>query len=152
MTTATGRGTSSAMLLPHSFAEGLEGLLGLVLEEWRDGYARLSCEAGTQHLNRSGVVHGGLMLSLIDQTGALAGLWCSVPGNIRKALTVDLDCRFTGRALVGRIVAEGRLATRGNSLFFSRTEVLGADGAMVAFGAGTHRWRRGSEGPEGVPG
>jgi len=125
-------------------------LIGLVLEEWRDGYARLVCETGPQHVNRSGIVHGGVILSLVDQAAAFAGLWCSVPGNLRKAVTVDLDCRFTGQVAGGRVIAEGRVASAGRSIFFARTEVFDAEGRMVAFGASTHRWRRGSEKVEGV--
>lgn len=126
-------------------------LLGLRLEEWRDGYARLVCEAGPQHMNRSGIVHGGVILSLLDQAAAFAGLWCAVPGHVRKAVTVDLDCRFTGQVTGGKIVAEGRVASAGRSIFFARTEVFDAAGKMVAFGASTHRWRRGSETVAGVP-
>lgn len=126
-------------------------LLGLDLVEWRDGFARVICDTGPQHINRSGIVHGGVILSLIDQAGAFAGLWCSVPGNIRRAVTIDLDCRFTGQVDAGRIVAEGKLATRGRNIFFARTEVFDTAGRLVAFGASTHRWRAGSETVEGQP-
>lgn len=126
-------------------------LLGLTLLEWRDGFARVGCEAGPQHRNRSGITHGGVILSLIDQAAAYAGLWCSVPGNIRRAVTLDLDCRFTGQMREGALVAEGRLLSRGRNIFFCRTEVFGPDGVMVAFGASTHRWRAGSETAEGQP-
>jgi uncharacterized protein (TIGR00369 family) len=126
-------------------------LMGLDLVEWRDGFARVVCTAGPQHLNRSGIVHGGVLLSLIDQAGAFAGLWCSVKGHVRRAITIDLDCRFTGQVTAGRVVAEGRMATRGRNIFFARTEVFDATGKLVAFGASTHRWRAGSETVEGQP-
>ncbi|WP_372616724.1 PaaI family thioesterase [Falsiroseomonas sp.] len=125
-------------------------LLGIELLEWRDGFARIGCAVGPRHTNRSGIVHGGVMLSLIDQGAAYAGLWCSVPGNVRRAVTLDLDCRFTGQvAAGGRLVAEGKVVTRGRNIFFCRTEVFDAEGKLVAFGASTHRWRAGSEGVEG---
>ncbi|WP_237214019.1 PaaI family thioesterase [Falsiroseomonas oryziterrae] len=126
-------------------------LLGLELIEWRDGLARVACETDARHANRSGITHGGVMLSLIDQAAAYAGLWCSVPGNIRRAVTLDLDCRFTGQVAGGRLVAEGRVVTRGRNIFFCRTEVFDAAGTLVAFGASTHRWRAGSETVEGQP-
>ena len=127
-------------------------LLGIELLEWRDGFARIACAAGQQHTNRSGIVHGGVMLAMIDQAAAYAGLWCSVPGNIRRAVTLDLDCRFTGQVAVGdRLVAEGKVATRGRNIFFCRTEIFDGKGTMIAFGASTHRWRAGSETPEGQP-
>lgn len=136
---------------PDPHGAPFHDLLGLTLLEWRDGFARVACEAGPRHRNRSGITHGGVILSLIDQAAAYAGLWCSVPGNIRRAVTLDLDCRFTGQVRDGRVVAEGRLVSRGRNIFFCRTEVFDAAGALVAFGASTHRWRAGSETVEGQP-
>ncbi|MDB5369973.1 MAG: hypothetical protein JWP20_1531 [Roseomonas sp.] len=127
-------------------------LLGMTLEEWRDGFARVVLEAGPAHMNRSDIVHGGVILSMIDQAAGFCGLWCSVPGNIRKAVTIDLDCRFTGQTTAGRMVAEGKLVSRGRNIYFARTEVFNAAGEMVAFGSSTHRWRAGSETVEGSPG
>ena len=127
-------------------------LLGLRLVEWRDGFARLVCETGPQHLNRSGIVHGGVLLAMIDQAASYAGLWCSVPGHVRRAVTLDIDSRFTGQVEAGqRLAAEARIVSRGRNIYFCRTEVFGPDGALVAFGASTHRYRRGSERTEGVP-
>jgi uncharacterized protein (TIGR00369 family) len=127
-------------------------LLGLQLVEWRDGFARMICDAGPHHTNRSGIVHGGVFLAMIDQTAAYSGLWCSVPGNVRRAVTLDLDCRFTGQVEAGRrLSAEAQIVSRGRNIFFCRTEVQGPGGTLVAFGASTHRYRRGSEHPEGVP-
>jgi uncharacterized protein (TIGR00369 family) len=127
-------------------------LLGLELIEWRDGFARTLCDTGPQHTNRSGIVHGGVLLGMMDQTAAYAGLWCSMPGNLRRGVTLDLDCRFTGQVEAGqRLTAESRIVSRGRNIFFCRTEVLRPDGTLVAFGASTHRYRRGSEGLEGVP-
>ena len=87
-------------------------LLGITLEQWREDFSRVACETGRQHTNRSGIVHGGLILSMIDQAAAYAGLWCSVPGNIRRAVTLDLDCRFTGQVASGRLTAN---STHGSS-------------------------------------
>jgi uncharacterized protein (TIGR00369 family) len=132
---------------PSPFPE----LLGARLAAWSDGAATVTLAIRAEHLNRSGVVHGGVLLTLLDQAGAYAGLYCEVPGRVRKAVTVDLDCRFTGQARDGVIRAEGRLVTRGSSIFFARTEIFGPDGALLAFGASTHRYRSGSERAEGVP-
>jgi uncharacterized protein (TIGR00369 family) len=134
-----------------SAASPFHDLLGLELAHWEDGLARLVCDAGPRHLNRSGIVHGGVVLALADQAAAFAGLWCSVPGHVRKAVTIDLDCRFTGQVKAGRVTAEGRVVSRGRNVFFCRTEVFDAAGQMVAFGASTHRCRAGSERVEGVP-
>ena len=43
------------------------GLLGIEMQHWEEGLARLLCMPGAQHANRSGIVHGGVMLALLDQ-------------------------------------------------------------------------------------
>lgn len=153
---ATGGMTQSETTLPAApdldpGGAPYHSLLGLTLVQWEDGLARLACTVGDQHRNRSGIVHGGLILSMIDQAAGYSGLWCSVPGNVRRAVTLDLDCRFTGQVKAGRLVAEAKVAQRGRNIFFVRTEVLDEAGKMVAFGASTHRWRAGSETHVGQP-
>ena len=138
-------------ILPGEHSAPYHDLIDIHLEEWRDGFARLYCNIAQKHMNRSNIVHGGVLLSMIDQAAGYAGLWCSVPGNTRKAVTIDLDCRFTGQVKGGRVVAEAKLVSRGRNIFFVRTEVFDEVGTLVAFGASTHRWRAGSETVEGSP-
>lgn len=126
-------------------------LFGFRLLEWRDGFARLAAEAGPQHMNRAGVVHGGFVLGLIDQAAAYSGLWCSVPGNARRGLTLALATQFVAPVTAGQVVAEARMVGHGGTTFFTRTEVFRADGTLVATGQGTHRWRSGSEAVGGMP-
>ncbi|MBX9699141.1 MAG: PaaI family thioesterase [Acetobacteraceae bacterium] len=122
--------------------------LGIRIAEWREGYARLICDTVAHHANRTGFVHGGALLSLMDQTAAFAGLFCDQPGRTRHAVTLDLDCRFTAPARLGqRLSAEGRVVTSGRNVFFCRTEIRDAAGVLVAYGSSTHRYREGSGDP-----
>lgn len=126
-------------------------LYGFRLLEWRDGFARLEATATEAHWNRAGVVHGGVVLALIDQAAAYAGLFCPVPGNARRGMTLSLATQFTAPVRPGRLVAEGELVSRGGTTFFTRVSVRDEAGTLVATGQGTHRWRTGSEKPEGMP-
>lgn len=126
-------------------------LFGFRLLEWREGFARLAAEAGPHHMNRANVVHGGFVLGLIDQAAAYSGLWCSVPGNARRGMTLALATQFVASVTGGWVVAEARMVGRGGTTFFTRTEVFDAEGRLVATGQGTHRWRSGSETVEGMP-
>jgi uncharacterized protein (TIGR00369 family) len=126
-------------------------LFGFRLLEWREGFARLAAEAGPHHMNRANVVHGGFVLGLIDQAAAYSGLWCSVPGNARRGMTLALATQFVAPVAGGRVVAEARMVGRGGTTFFTRTEVFDVEGRLVATGQGTHRWRSGSETVEGMP-
>jgi len=143
------------MTLPdHIRAQSLSpfhGLLGIEMLHWEEGLVRLVCTPGPQHANRSGIVHGGVMLALLDQANAFAGLFCATPGHRRHAVTLDLDTRFTGPGKLGhRLIAEGKLVSAGRNIFFARGEVHDEAGALVAFGASTHRYGAGSHMLEGV--
>ncbi len=140
-----------AHLLAQS-ASPFHDLLGIEMTEWREGFARLSCRPGPLHANRGGIVHGGVMLALLDQVNAFAGLFCATPGHRRSAVTLDLDARFTAPGRIGALlVAEGRLVTAGRAVFFAQGEVRDEAGTLVAFGGSTHRFRPGSHDPAGVP-
>lgn len=133
------------------FASTLSDLLGLRMIEWRDGLACIACDLRPHHLNRAQIVHGGILLTLIDEVGAAAGVWCATPGHGRHSVTVNLNGHFTGRAGGGRIVASGTMVSHGRSLYHSRTEVVDGQGNLLAFGSSTHRWRTGDNRKEGTP-
>jgi uncharacterized protein (TIGR00369 family) len=124
---------------------------GFELLEWRENFARLRVVLQPHHLNRHGIAHGGVILALLDEAGGIAGNWCSVPGNIRNSVTVDLTTHFVGRAAGARMTATARVIGGGRSLFFASTEIHDDHGTLVAFGSSTHRRAHGSEHLEGVP-
>lgn len=131
-------------------ATNFHAQLGAELLEWRDGLVRVVVTLAPQHLNLAGIVHGGVLLSVLDEVGALCGLWSDTPDRQRHSVTVDLAGHFTGQAREGRIYGTGELVSQGRSLYFSRAEIRDANGAVLAFGTSTHKWRRGSETVDGV--
>lgn len=132
-------------------AGGFHEVLGYRQAEWREGYAVLTLEVQPHHLNLGGVLHGGVLVSLLDIVCAQAGLYCPYPGRIRKAITLSLSSTFTGQANAGVIRAVGTLRASGTRIFNSTGEVFSEDGRLLALAEGTFRTRSGSEKPEGVP-
>lgn len=130
-------------------------LFGFRLLAWGAGHATLEATARPEHRNRAGVVHGGVVLALIDQAAAYAGLWCPVPGHARRGMTLSLATQFTAPVTAAggasRLVAEAEMVSRGGSTFFTRVVVRDEAGTIVATGQGTHRWRTGSEREAGMP-
>ena len=120
--------------------------VGFQLLEWQENFARMAVDLLPHHLNRHGIPHGGVILAMLDETGAAAGNWSDTPGEIRRSVTVDLNAHFTGRAQGGRIVATARIASQGSSIFFASTEIHDASGTLIAFGSSTHRRSRDSHG------
>ena len=116
--------------------------LGLNVLEWREGFASVSYEVRPDHRNRSFILHGGVLLMLLDEVGGLCGAWPAAPGEERRrSVTVNLQSSFTGQVSGGRVVATGRMVSHGRSLFFCQSEVRDAEGVLAAFASSTHRWR-----------
>ena len=116
--------------------------VGFKLVEWRENFARMAVDLQPHHLNRHGIPHGGVILAMLDETGAAAGNWSDTPGQVRRSVTVDLNAHFTGRVHGGRVIATARIASQGRSIFFASTEIHDAHGTLIAFGSSTHRRSR----------
>jgi acyl-coenzyme A thioesterase PaaI-like protein len=66
-------------------------------------------------------------------------------------MTLALAAQFTSPVTGGELVAEAEMVARGRTTFFTRVVVRDGSGRIVATGQGTHRFRSGSERPEGEP-
>lgn len=125
--------------------------LNPTIEEWRDGYARISLVLRHELLNRSGVVHGGVLASMLDHAGGICGLYCTVPGNKRYGVTLSLNANYVAQSRSGRLIVTGERQSGGRKIYFGNSMIRTESGALVATGSGVYRYRSGSESPEGVP-
>ncbi|WP_211215660.1 PaaI family thioesterase [Geopsychrobacter electrodiphilus] len=138
--------------MDHSLIEsGYFNHLDFRMVEWEPGLAVLEIEIGPQHLNRAKTLHGGVLTAMIDTVCGFSGCHCSVPGYMRKAVTLSLTTSFTGQVSSGIIRAVGRKRTRGRKIFVSSAEVFNAADEIIAIGEATYRYRSGSEDSSGQP-
>jgi acyl-CoA thioesterase len=119
--------------------------LGIALEDWGPGRARVALTPGAAHGNLAGTVHGGVVMSLSDAAFEVA---CNGYGRLCVAL--DHACHFTSAAVVGeRLVAEAVEVSRSRRVASYRIEVRGAEGALrawtMAVAHRTGRWHLGEE-------
>ena len=126
-------------------------LLGLRISQWSEGRAVVEIDLDNRHLNRSGVLHGGVLTTLIDAACGFAGCYCALPGRVRKALTLSLTTSFTGQARSGTIRAVASKRAGGRKIFVATAEVTNDSGDIIGLGEGTYRYRSGSEDESGVP-
>ncbi|MAS41860.1 uncharacterized domain 1-containing protein [Albimonas donghaensis] len=131
--------------------EGFQDRLGLVLTHRSPTAIWGELQVTPYHLNRSGIVHGGIYCTILDACMTGAGLWCSVPGNVRRAVTLSMTVKFTGRVRSGLIRVEARKVASGRRIYTSTAEALSEDGEVLAHGIGSFQYMRGSEDPEGEP-
>lgn len=130
---------------------GFSNLIGYRLVEWDHGLAVLELTIAPQHLNRGGVLHGGVLTTMIDTVGGYAGNYCVAPGHVRKGVTLALTTTFVGQASSGLIRAVGRRRGGGRKIYISTMEVTNEGGDLIAIGEATYRYRSGSESIYGVP-
>lgn len=130
---------------------GFHSLLGYSQVSWEESEAVIELALEPRHLNLGGVIHGGVLTSLLDIVLAQAGTYCPYPGRMRKAITLSLTTTFTGQCSGGVIRVTGRKRAGGTRIFNSTGEVHDDQGNLLAIGEGTFRIRSGSDKPEGVP-
>ncbi len=136
---------------PTDAPSGFRQLVGYRVLEWREGEATITLTIGPRHLNRSGVLHGGVIATLIDAAGGYAGCHCEHQGRVRRSVTVSLTTQFLAQAKTGVLTARARVRGGGKRLFVSSVEIHDGAGTLVAMGEGVYRYKTGSESPEGVP-
>lgn len=99
--------------------------IGAAMEEWREGYARYSLRLEHHHTNPNGVMHGGVVTSLMDEvTGRAVG---SARGHGAAAraphATVEMNVSFLAALRPGdEIVVEGRVLRLGRTVAFAEAE------------------------------
>ena len=115
--------------------------VGLRLVDWIDGRATVELDVGGDHLNRSGVVHGGVLMTMIDVACGYAGTWTEAADGARLCVTLDLTTSFVAPALAGRLTTVATGTGGGRRIFFARAEVRDEAGALLAMGQGSFRYR-----------
>ena len=119
----------AAKVAHHMLAlEGTGPAWGIVIEEAREGYARLSMQVRADMLNGHRIVHGGMVFALADTAFAYV---CN--GGNEKTVAAQASIVFLGSAHEGEtLIAEGEaLAAEGRS-GVTRVAVRTADGRAVA--------------------
>lgn len=117
---------------PNFKKEVFPSFLGLELEELREDYARLKL-GFRDHFNQpAGVVHGGVIATLID-TAVVPAIGSGYDDR-PDLLTIDMQVQYMGAVIGKDMYVEGWVSKRGRSVVFARAEVRDADGRLAASG------------------
>lgn len=120
---------------------GAQRLIGYVLDVTQgDGRARCRLTLSDAHLNRHGVLHGGLAATLLDNAmGATASLTVDDTGRA-PFLTISCNTQYLAPAKPGRdVIATGRIAGGGKSLLFVEGELRDTDDRLIATASGVFK-------------
>ena len=149
----TGEGAKQAAMTDRSESDELEAALALEanpgfqqavgyrLTEWSDGRAVVEMEVSPAHLNRGGIVHGGVYATLLDAALGYCGVFTGSARTVRRALTLSLTVNFTGQIRAGLIRTVALRRSAGQRIFVATGECLAEDGTVLAIGQATFRHR-----------
>ena len=122
---------------------GTQRLLGYVLDVGGgDGQARCIMELGPQHLNRQGMLHGGLAATLLDSAMGATGSLSVDPDGRHPFTTLSLTVNYVAPGRPGRVEAAGRIAGGGRSTLFIEGTLRHQDGTLIATATGVFRKSR----------
>jgi uncharacterized protein (TIGR00369 family) len=104
--------------------------MGIEVEALRLDYARMRMKYHPHLQQPAGVVHGGVIATMVDT--------CVVPAlgsgydEPRQLFTIDISLRFLAPIIQEDIVAEGWIVQRGRSIVFCEAEVRGGTSDTLA--------------------
>lgn len=84
------------------------------------------------HLQPYGIVHGGVIATLIDTATFWAG-FLRLPEDA-GLVNVDLKLNYLKSVVKGRLLAEGYCIRPGRTISYAEARVLDEDGALIAHG------------------
>ena len=129
---------------------GFRDFVGYKLVAWDARSAVVVLNIRDEHLNRSRVVHGGIIATLLDAVGGYSGLCCTAPGNVRTCVSISFAELFIAPGRPPRIEARARQVSATRKTFFTEATAHNADGCLIGTAQAVYRWSEGSERPEGV--
>ena len=113
-------------------------LVGFDLDDVREDYARLRLRFRPELLQPAGVVHGGVIATLIDSV-CVPAIGAGYPER-RPYSTIDLAVQYLGAVTSEDLLAEGWIVKRGRSIVFCSAEVRTTpSGELVATGTATYK-------------
>jgi len=108
---------------------------GASLKNFSKGKAEVELDVQPYHLQHKGFVHGGVISTLMDNTG-----WYAAVSNLEDgftAVTMEIKINYLKPALGKYLVASAAIKRQGRTTSFVTIE-LHDEGALVAYATGTY--------------
>ena len=110
-------------------------LIGFQLVEVEPGRAVFEMEAGPQHANPMGTLHGGILCDIADAAMGIA--YASTLEEGESFTTLELKINFLKPVWNARLRAEGHIVKRGKTVGLVECDVLDETGSLVARASST---------------
>jgi uncharacterized protein (TIGR00369 family) len=118
-------------------------LIGFTLTAVAEGRATVVLEAGPQHANPMGTLHGGILCDVADAAMGIA--YASTLGKDESFTTLELKINFLKPVWQAQLTAEGRVVKRGRTMGLTECDITDEKGSLVARASSTCMTLRGAE-------
>jgi len=105
-------------------------LVGFRLTGFEDGVVRMEMDAGPQHHNPMGTVHGGIFCDLAD-----AAMGTAMAATLEEGegfTTLQLAASYLRAVREGKLVVTARIVHKGKSVGHAEAEIVDGEGRAVA--------------------
>lgn len=118
----------------------LSKLLGLRDPEYSDGRVVTTHTVHPDHTNSAGMIHGGILLTLADNTATYAANVANrdEAGNGPRMITLGVNAAMLGNQRGGEVTVESRIIRAGRRVTVVHTRVCGTDGRLLTEVTSTH--------------
>jgi len=106
--------------------------LGLELKEIGDGNAIFEIDIKDE-LTQNGMIHGGVLASLIDSSCACAAFSLIYPNGY--VTTIDLQISFLKPISKGRLTGKAKCLQAGKNIFFCKAKVWSEEKELICIGS-----------------
>ncbi|MFF2483131.1 PaaI family thioesterase [Paenibacillus sp. NPDC058071] len=112
------------------------GDLGCEVIRAEAGRAVIGLMAERRHMNLIGIVHGGVLMSMLDNAMGLAVMLSCTE---EKTVTAHMNTHFLENAKSGRIICEAEIMHRIGRTITLQASVKDEEGRLIAWGSGAYR-------------
>ncbi len=106
--------------------------LGFEIQEIADGRVNFEMEI-RENLTQNGIIHGGVLASLVDSTCGCAALSLILPDVY--VTTIDLQVEFLKPVSKGRLTAKAKCIKSGKNIFFCKAKIWDEKGGLICTGS-----------------
>ena len=113
----------------------LKRFLGMSVRESSKGSGVTTVTLAPDHLNPNGVVHGGVLFTMVDTAMGKAAM--SVLDDGQFCASVEVQLRFIRPASEGPLTATATVVKQGRNILHLEGQITGPDDRLVASATGT---------------
>ena len=118
-------------------------LIGFRLTAVAEGRATVVLEAGPQHANPMGTLHGDILCDVADAAMGIA--YASTLEDDESFTTLELKINFLKPVWNSKLTAEGKVVKRGRTIGLTECDVTDEKGSLVARASSTCMTLRGQD-------